>query len=123
MSGPGKLLVTGGLSASDATGPQATAELFNAASGTFSPTGSMYTPRYDHAASELPDGTILITGGRCDPSPNCAPDVGISAEIYNPTTGTFARINNMKVSRALHTSTVLNDGTVLITGGFAGTVG
>jgi len=120
LSTPGTLLVTGGLSASDSTGPLASAELYNAATGQFTPTGSMYTPRYNHAASELQDGTVLVTGGRCDPSPNCAPDVGISAEIYNPATGAFTRIGNMNVSRVLHTSTSLNDGTVLITGGFIG---
>lgn len=118
----GLLLVTGGLSSSGPTGPLASAEVYDPTSGQFSLTsGSMYTPRYNHAASELKDGTVLVTGGQCDPSPNCAPDVGISAEIYDPTTGTFTRISNMNVSRSLHTSTTLLNGTVLITGGFIGT--
>jgi hypothetical protein len=118
LSGQGELLVTGG---KNSTGPLASAEFYKGTTGTFSlTTGSMYTPRYNHVAAALSGGTVLITGGRCDPetTPSCASDVGISAEIYTPSTGTFTRLtNNMNVSRYLHTAITLSDGTVLIAGG------
>jgi hypothetical protein len=120
LSGQGELLVTGGF---NSTGSLGSAELYNAAAGTFSPTtGSMYTQRYNHAAAALLNGTVLITGGRCNQGSGCANDVGISAEIYTPSTGKFTRVGNMNVSRYLHTAITLSDGTVLITGGFFGTV-
>lgn len=56
----GRLLVAGG---SDGTSSVATAQLFDPTTGTWSPTGSMATPREDHSAVLLADGTVLIAGG------------------------------------------------------------
>ena len=122
ISGQGELLVAGGY---NSTGPLASAEYYTATTGKFTATGSMSTPRYNAAAAALPDGTVLITGGRCDAesNPSCASNVGSTAEIYTPSTGTFTLLSHqMNASRFLHTATALSNGTVLITGGFFGTV-
>ncbi len=69
----------------------------------------MATPRYQHTATRLSDGRILIAGGdfaRVGP-----------AEAYDPRTGTFTSVGPMSGSRANHTATLLPDGRVLVTGG------
>ena len=74
----------------------------------------MTEPRYYHAASTLNDGTVLISGGS-DIVPGSRAKA--TAEIYDPTAGTFAATGSMNAVRVWHTSTVLQNGKVLITGG------
>jgi len=81
--------------------------------GTFTvlPNG-LVMPRWDHAATLLPNGQILITGG-CNDS-----GVLASAELFDPATETFAALASaMTTPRAGHTATLLPDGRVLILGG------
>ena len=58
----GKVLIAGGLNANDGSA-LATAEVYDPASGTWSPTGSMATARYTHEATLLPNGRVLVSGG------------------------------------------------------------
>ena len=104
----GKVLITGGLAGESAGGlALGSAELYDPATGTFSPTGNMKNARAGHAATRLADGRILITGGYS----------GTEAEIYDPATATFATAGNMTSSRSFHAAVLLNSGKVLITGG------
>lgn len=108
----GKVLVAGG----DASGAQTnvTADLFDPSSGNFAVTGNMTEPRYYHAASTLNDGTVLISGGS-DITPGTRAKA--TAEVYDPTAAVFTVTGSMNAARVWHTSTVLQNGNVLITGG------
>ena len=55
------VLVAGGHDVNDGT--LASAELYDPASGTWTPTGSLNTARAIHTASLLPNGMVLVAGG------------------------------------------------------------
>lgn len=95
------------------------AEIFDSASGTFSPVGGMTTKRHKHAAVTLDDGRVLIVGGSDELDARGAYK---SAEIYDPRLRRFAAIENMTQSRYKLRATVvrLSNGKVLIAGGAKG---
>ena len=69
--------------------------------------------REQHAATLLPDGSVLFAGG------HLWGDLAPTAEIYDPATGAFTKTPNMVTPHESHTATLLADGTVLFAGGFA----
>jgi hypothetical protein len=84
-------------------------------SGTFTATGNMIMARAAHTATVLFNGKILIAGGY----QQVLPDLALaSAELYDPSAGTFAPTGAMTAARAGHTATLLTDGRVLIAGGY-----
>jgi N-acetylneuraminic acid mutarotase len=115
----GSVLLTGGYNGAFIN----TAELYNPLSNTFSSTtGVMTESREGHASALLPDGKVLITGG-CNNSGSefvCNQFLS-SAELYDPSTGTFSSTGSMMTPRVKHTATLLPDGRVLIAGGTNGT--
>lgn len=78
----------------------------------------MTTARAGHSATLLPDGGVLIVGGRS--CVNCTDDAALrSAEIYDPSTGLFTSANDMITSRGEHSAILLPGGKVLIVGGYS----
>ena len=72
----GRVLITRGYGGQPAPG---SAELYDAATGVFTPAGNMTTARTSHTATLLQDGRVLIAGG-FGPTPNPT----ASAELYQP---------------------------------------
>jgi hypothetical protein len=72
----------------------------------FNVTGSLATARYEHTATLLGNGTVLIAGGWNGGT------TFSSAELYNPSTGRFSATGSMAVPRSSHTATLLNSGMV-----------
>ncbi len=95
----------------------ASAELYDPATGTSTPTGSMTTARTRGSATRLLDGRILIAGG--DTTDGDLPwDPGMnSAEIFDPTTGVFTPTAPMNRPRVDPGTALLPDGRVLVVGG------
>ncbi|MDX6327593.1 MAG: hypothetical protein QOK15_3947, partial [Nocardioidaceae bacterium] len=90
-------------------------ELFDAAAGSWAPTGSMSSGRWEHTHTWLANGKVLVTGGCCTSS-----NLPLAtAELYDPATGVWARAGSMSTPRESQTATVLADGRVLVAGGFA----
>ena len=107
----GLVLIAGGINGGTYL---SSAELYNPTTGVFTVTGSLNTARSQHTATLLNNGMVLIAGGYYSPGLT----TGLSsAELYNPTTGTFTAISNMTTGRVGHTATLLNNGLVLIAGG------
>lgn len=89
------------------------AEIFDRATGAFTPAAPMATPRMAFTATPLSNGKILVAGG-FDNSSN----VLDNAEIYDPAERKFVAVSNsMSDRRVFHTATLLLSGKVLLTGG------
>ena len=75
-------------------------------------TGAMAVARTSHTATLLPAGKVLIAGG------SSTSGVVASAELYDPTTKTFAMTGSMAAARTQHAaSSPYVNGDVLICGG------
>jgi N-acetylneuraminic acid mutarotase len=112
----GTVLVAGGLIG---IGSTASAEIYNPATGTWAITGSMSTPREDASATLLPNGTVLVAGGANffnSEGQEMETDLA-SAEVYNPSTGTWAPTGPMTSARVGAAATLLPNGTLLVAGG------
>jgi hypothetical protein len=112
----GRVLVVGGTDSYSST-PFSTAEIYDPATGHFSLTGSMATPRAGQSATLLADGKVLITGGFNTGIINGQIGVSSTAELYDPSNGSFSATGQMGAMRDEHTATLLPDGMVLVAGG------
>jgi len=115
----GKVLLTGG--EQEDCGPFLDAEIYDPATGIFTATGTMSRRRDNHSATLLSDGTVFIAGGESwDCTSNMCFFAGTttSAEVYNPSTGSFSFVGTMLVNRGGHTGTLLKNGAVLLAGGY-----
>lgn len=104
----GRVLITGGIQQGPTDGGMmdvslASAEVFDPATGTFTPVSPMSEKRGVHTATRLLDDRVLIVGGGSD--------------LFDPKTGTFTKGADLKQARSNHTATLLPSGDVLVAGG------
>jgi hypothetical protein len=106
----GRWLLVGG------EGAETTAVLWDPRTNVTTATGGrLQLPRAWHSATVLPDGTVLLAGGRRDSLLVETP------ELFDPATETFTPLSVQgAVPRASHTATLLTDGRVLMAGGSDG---
>jgi hypothetical protein len=91
----GRVLIAGGLN-------NTSAEVYDPATETFTPTGSMTAPRWASAANSLGNGKVLITGYP-------------TAELYDPANGVFTLADPAN-NYGNGSTALLRDGRVLIPG-------
>jgi hypothetical protein len=119
----GQVLVTGGCQTKFATICSTAAYLFdplaNGGAGDVTSTGTMTEGRGAHASTLLPDGRVLVAGGRTSGAFGATVPV-LSAEVYDPVSAAFAPAGSLSIARGEASSVVLPSGDVLFTGGETG---
>lgn len=105
----GDVMVAGGLVGVTLSNATATVELYDADSGTWQLGIPMIVPRYDHTATVLADGRLLVAGGR-------GAFFTPSAEIYDPVDRSWSLTGSLTDAYYDHTATLLADGRVLVVG-------
>jgi hypothetical protein len=92
------------------------------APATIKPGPKMTQAREGQAAVRLDDGRVLIMGGtipftgKCEMA--CVAPATASVEIYDPKTGKFSRSGSLAEPRTGGQALLLNDGRVLVSGGY-----
>ena len=109
------VLVAGG---ADETSFVLSSELYNPATGEFTPGPNLIAGRYGYDAELLSDGTVLLAGGRTGSAVSDPAQYSASAEIYNPATNSFSPTGGLATARTDFELTALSDGSVLASGGF-----
>jgi hypothetical protein len=74
----------------------------------------MILARSGHTATLLRSGRVLVAGGWIGQT---SPNVTSSAELYDPTSGTWSVTGSLNVARAFHSAVLLSSGKVLVIGG------
>ncbi len=109
----GKVLVTGGDSYSAST------EIYDPATDSWTIVGDLNVGRLNHTATLVTNGSgksfVLVVGGENASGPLA------SAELFDPTAGTWTAIGNLTTPRTVHTASLVTDGTgltqVMVAGG------
>jgi N-acetylneuraminic acid mutarotase len=113
----GRVLISGG-DGNDPAAPPLGTEIFDPATGQFSPGGNLQAPRDSHSAVSLTDGRVLVIGGEVRPVLAGRADVGVrTTEIFDPATGRWSAGPMLDPAFSTATVTLLSTGKVLIFGG------
>ncbi|MCJ8277355.1 MAG: hypothetical protein MJK18_10985, partial [Bdellovibrionales bacterium] len=121
----GRILITGGYLTNGAVSDVVTnnAYIYHPSTGEFESLASgMREARSDHKMVLANNGLVYIFGGKTY-NPSTGERPSNSVEVFNPETNTFSSVNErMHSRRSGHSATLLDDNTVLISGGFEANV-
>src|ERR1035438_1849945 len=92
------------------------AEKYDPNTEVWTATSSMITARFNHTATLLPSGRVLVAGGN-DINPDNNDYVFSSAELYDPTTSSWTPTGSMNIPRGGRSAILLANGKVLVEGG------
>ena len=134
LLGDGRVLVVGGIDSGEESRPLASAELYDPASGAWSPTRIPGAARAAHVAAPLDDGRVLVAGGGSPFAGLYSPSEA-SVEVYDPAEASWEAAGSLHYPRAGAVATVLGGprcrdsggapwcGKVMLIGGGFGVVG
>lgn len=92
-------------------------ERYDVMTGQWQTLAPMSVARDSHAVVAMPDGSVLVTGGRTLQAGQGT--VLATVERFDPVAGTWQAMAPMATARMNHTATLLDNGEVLVAGGFS----
>lgn len=100
-------------------GHLSSAELWDPATGTFTPAASLPEGLAWHTATLLPDGRVAIIGGQSmrDEGDETVVDPRVATQVWDPGNGTFQPGRALNEARHSHSAVLLPNGQVLVVGG------
>lgn len=117
---PGKIMKAGSATDSQGTGPSSNTTFVldtTQPSPAWQQTPAMAYPRSFLNLTELPDGSLLATGGETDKNGGIIANAVYAAEIWSPQTQTWTTMSSMKTPREYHsTALLLPDGRIIVSG-------
>jgi len=117
---PGKIMKAGSATDSQNTGPSSNATYIidmTQPNPSWKQTAPMANARSFLNLTELPDGTVVATGGETDKNGGNINNAVYAAELWSPTTQTWSTMASMHTPREYHsTALLLPDGRVLQSG-------
>ncbi len=116
-SGPyaGQVLLCGGQSGA-ITAVTNTCDLFDPVSGNVTPAAAMTSPRVGHTATLVRGGNVFVSGGRQFVSGQW--QYNVQNEMYYAADNIWKPVSSLLQGRIDHTATVLNNGLIMIAGGY-----
>lgn len=112
----GHVLLTGGIPYPEGDSVLDSIEVYDPVTNTWRPAALLTQARCCHTATSLPDGRVLVVGGWNSVGGYEAALLK-TTEIYDDQSGTWSTLASTGTGRVEHTTTLLLDGRILVTGG------
>ncbi len=116
----GRVLVLGGVSSYPSGTPLSTAEVYDPGADTWTTIEGLGAARAFHTATALPDGRVVVIGGR-----GAGGSALASVEVFDPFSGKWSSlapmtVNGIEQGRHEHTATLFDESRLLVAGGIRG---